>query len=176
MQKIHFVVLLLMIFTASCSNEKKYHYTAKNYWNERISGNKSTLESFIKVYSQGSDSIFHCTFYYPNGKIKSKVVHQNDRLMEILFVHDTNGNTLPFGKLSNRNGTVIQYDNETGVPKYKGKYKSGNKEGWWITYHFKGEILDSTFYQNGFPQQPKSTDALNQLIDAFGPMKNNWYR
>lgn len=127
MQKIHFVFLLLMIFTASCTNEKKYQYTAKSYWNEQISGNKSTLESFIKVYSQGSDSIFHCTFYYPNGKIKSKVVHQNDRLMEILFVHDTNGNTLPYGKLSNGNGTVIQYDNETGIPKYKGKYSSGNK-------------------------------------------------
>ena len=101
---------------------------------------------------------------------------KNDLLMEIETVLDTNGKKMNFGKFKNGNGYVIEYSSDDGIPENEGLYVNGNKEGWWKIYHFSGEIMDSTFYKDGFPQIERDDNSLSELLDLFGPLKNNRYR
>ena len=171
------ILLALAIFMLSCSHPKKVlEYEGKEYWGEYHAGDTTTLQMEYTVYSQGSDTLIDYVNYYQNGSLKSKVTMKNDLLMEIHMVLDTLGKPMNFGQLENGNGYVIQFDSDDGSPEYEGLYVKGNKKGWWKTYHFTGSIMDSTFYKKGFPQHPPSDNSLDELLDLFGPMKNNLYR
>ena len=169
-------IITIVLLLIGCRNSKKFEYEGKEYWGENHAGNDSTLHQEYKVYSQGSDTIIHFVNYYQNGKLKSKVVMKNDLLMEIEIVLDTLGKKMNFGDFKNGNGYVIEYSSDDGSPENQGLYVNGNKEGWWKIYHFTGTIMDSTFYKDGFPQFEKSDNALDELIDTFGPLKNNLYQ
>ena len=170
-------ILTIVLFIIGCKNpEKVFEYEGKEYWGEYHAGNDTTLQVEYKVYSQGSDTLIHSTNYYQNGKLKSKVIMKNDLLMEIELVLDTLGNKINYGKFKNGNGYVIEFTSDDGSPEQEGLYVNGNKEGWWKTYHFTGTIMDSTFYKEGFPQFEKSDSGLDELLDSFGPLKNNLYQ
>lgn len=117
----------------------------------------------------------YLTNYYSNGKPKSKVILKGDGLWNIAFVYDTLGKPKQFGSLKNGTGCVTQYNSEDGNPGSAGCYKDGQKEGWWKNYHFKGSILDSNLYKNGYQQVEDTENALSELMGSFGEMKNNYY-
>lgn len=170
------ILTLVIILLSGCSPKKVFEYEGKEYWEEYQAGDTTTLQQEYKVYSHGSDTLIYFTNYYTNGKLKSKVVMKNDLLWEIKFVLDTLGKNKIFGNFKNGNGYVIEFTDDEGIPEKEGKYVNGNKEGWWKIYHFTGTIMDSTFYKEGFPQHEKSDDALDELLDIFGPLKNNLYK
>lgn len=174
MKTIFLVTVLLIII--GCKNQKKFEYEIKEYWGENDPEKDKILRTKYKVYSQGFDTIFYLTNYYESGKLKSKVVMKNDLLMEIDFVLDTLGRKMTFGNFKNGNGYVIRYSSFDGSPENEGLYVNGDKQGWWKNYHFTGNVIDSTFYKDGFTQYKKSKNSLNQLIETFGPMKNNLYQ
>lgn len=95
-------------------------------------------------------------------------------LMEIKLVLDTAGNKLNYGKFKNGNGYVMEFDFH-GSPRREGRYVNGNREGWWKDYHYKGYIIDSTYYINGYPQYDAPSNSVDSLIDMFGAYKNNSY-
>lgn len=171
-----YTIFILLFLIVSCGDSKKiFHYEGEEFWSEHHAKNTTTLHYEYEVYSKGSDTIVHITNYYQNGSLKSKVIMKNDQLKEIEFVKDSLGNNLDYGKLKSGNGYVIQYSSYNGVPEEEGRYINGNREGWWKTYHYTGWIMDSTYYENGYPQYPESDDAIMSLLDLFGPMKNNLY-
>ncbi|HRO75063.1 MAG TPA: hypothetical protein PLP27_02810 [Crocinitomicaceae bacterium] len=170
------VTIMTIVLLVGCENSKKFEYEGKEYWSEYRAGNKTTLQQEYKVFSQGLDTIIHFTNYYQNGKLKSKVVMKNNLLMEIELVLDTLGNKMNFGNFKNGNGYVIEYSSDDSSPENEGRYVKGNKQGWWKNYHFTGTIIDSTFYKDGFPQFEKSDNVLTEVLDSFGPFKNNLYK
>ncbi len=170
------IIIITLLLIIGCENPKKFEYGGKVYWGENHAGNDRTLQQEYKVYSQGSDTIIHFTNYYQNGKLKSKVVMNNDLLMEIEFVLDTRGKKMNFGNFKNGNGYVVEYSSADGLPENEGLYVDGNKQGWWKVYHYTGTIMDSTYYKDGFPQHDKSNNALDELLSSLEPMKNNLYK
>ena len=170
-------VFLMLFFVACESKNKKLLYSGSEKWNESIAGDTTTLRQQYKVYAQGEDTLIYFTNYFTTGKLKSKVIMKNDLLWEIEFVLDTLGKKKKFGKLKNGNGYVIEFTDDTDQPEKKGKYINGNKEGWWMRYHYTGSILDSTLYKDGFDLSTKANNsALEVLIGAPGTCKNNYYR
>jgi len=169
--------ILTLIFVSCRNSDKVFEYGGSENWGEHYAGNTNTLHQEFKVYSQGNDTLIYFTNYYPNGKMKSKVVMKNDGLWEIKFVLDTLGNKRHFGKLKNGTGYVIEFTDDLGVREHEGKYVNGNKEGWWKHYHFKGAIMDSTLYKEGYDISSQAGNtALDVLIGPPGSMKNNYYR
>lgn len=172
-------IVYILFFAAallSCVSSKKVLLSSgQEYWSEFHAGDTTTLQTEYEVYLQGADTMLHFTNYYQTGALKSKVIMKNDLLMEISLVQDTLGNELDFGNLKDGNGYVVQYRNDGLGPDQEGLYVNGNREGWWKTYHYSGNILDSTFYKAGFPQYPEPENSLDSLLDLFGPMKNNLY-
>ena len=176
MKNITTILAVALLVLNGCSSKKVFQYEGKEYWGKHHAGNTTTIQQEYKVYTSGSDTIIHYTNYYQNGKLKSKVIIENDRLLEIELVVDTLGKPMNFGQFKNGNGYVVQYSTDDGSPEYEGQYINGNKEGWWKRYHFSGSIMDSTLYKEGFPQYDKTDNLVDELIDVFGPLKNNMYR
>lgn len=172
-------IVYILFFSAvllSCVSSKKVPLSSgKEYWSEFHSGDTITLQTEYEVYIQGVDTFMHFTNYYQNGALKSKVIMKNDLLIDIHLVQDTIGNNLDFGNFKNGNGYVIQYRSDGLGPGEEGLYVNGNREGWWKTYHYTGSILDSTLYQEGFPQYQEPSNSLDTLLNLFGQMKNNLY-
>ena len=171
-----FCFILGIFLFSSCSNtEKKLKSQGVDYWGESHAGDTTTIQTAWSVYFEGKDTMTYSTNYYTNGKLKSKVVYKGEGLWNIEFVLDTLGNHKPFGEFKDGTGCVTQYSFEDGNPASKGCYKNGNKEGWWLTYHYTGVISDSSLYKNGYDQRNRGDSALEGLLDLFGEMKNNLY-
>ncbi len=169
----YFTLSLILI---ACGSSRKVLYQNKEYWGEHHAGNTQTLQLEYKAVLAGSDTISYLTNYYQNGALKSKVIMKNELLLEIEMVLDTVGNKMNYGNLKNGNGYVIQFSKDDASPEREGLYVDGNREGWWKNYHYTGYISDSTFYKNGYAQFPPSENTLEDLLDLFGPIKNNLYQ
>jgi len=171
-------VILLVIIIMGCNNSAKvFQYSRSENWGEADAGDTTTLHTEYSVYFQRDDTLVYCTNYYTNGKLKSKVHYKNDGVWQIEFVLDTLGNKKHFGKLKDGTGYVIEYRDDSGSIENKGMYVNGNKEGWWINYHFTGTIIDSTLYKEGYDISSKAGNtALEELIGPPGALKNNGYR
>jgi len=172
------IVIASALFFIGCKPPTKvFQYARTEKWSEEHAGDTNTLQTEYNVYYQGDDTLIYCTNYYTNGKLKSKVIHKNDGIWKIELVLDTLGNEKQFGKLTNGNGYVKQYNDATGMIENKGMYVNGNKEGWWKNYHFTGTIIDSILYKEGYDISSKAgNSSLEALIGPPGSLKNNLYR
>lgn len=169
-----FTFLAFILF--SCTNKKKILiFKEAENWSSSDSLVPPVIRHDYTGFLSGSDTLLYISNYYPNGKLKSKVVLKNSCIWKIRTVRDTLGKPLYFGHFKNGTGYVIQYTEDTGIRESKGKFVNGVKEGWWKRYHYLGSVLDSTFYINGYAQLPKSTDALDQLLDVLGPINESYY-
>lgn len=170
--------VFLMLFFVACENKsKKLLYSGSEKWNESVTGDTTTLRQHYEVYTQGEDTLIYFTNYFTTGKLKSKVIMKNDLLWEIEFVLYTLGNKKKFGKLKNGSGYVVEFTDDTDQPENSGKYINGNKEGWWMRYHFTGSVIDSTLYKDGFDISSKANNSgLELLIGDPGTNKNNYYK
>ncbi len=168
----------MTLISTACTHQNKVLVSAgSENWGEHHAGDTVTLHQEFKIYAQGKDTLIYFTNYYTNGKLKSKVMMKNDLLWEIQFVMDSLGNKKKFGSLKHGNGSVIEYSDDKGEPEQKGKFIKGNREGWWINYHFTGSILDSTLYKEGYNiSSPASNNVLEKLIGSPGSVKYNYYR
>lgn len=173
-RSIKLILVLFLMFSCTSSEKKLLGKGAEN-WSEFHAGNTTTIHTEWLVYQEGRDTMTYLTNYYSNGKPKSKVILKGDGLWNIAFVYDTLGKPKQFGSLKNGTGCVTQYNSEDGNPVSAGCYKDGQKEGWWKNYHFKGSILDSNLYKNGYQQVEDTENALSELMGSFGEMKNNYY-
>lgn len=178
--KITLAISVSILILVCCNNPKKVILeSGTEYWSENHAGDTTTLHTEYEFYSLGSDTLVQFTNYYKNGNLKSKVLMKNDLLVDIEFVLDTLGDKMNFGSIKNGNGYVIEFSDDDGAPENERLYVNGDKEGWWKNYHFNGYILDSVFYKEGYAQRAPSIDTLNtldQLLDLFDPIKNNYYR
>jgi hypothetical protein len=169
-------LILALFLLLSCTNtEKQLLAEGADKWSEFSAGDTSTIHTEWMVFKEGKDTMTYLTNYYANGKLKSKVLLKGDGVWNIEFVNDTLGKPKQFGKLKNGNGCVTQFNSEDGNPVSAGCYKNGQKEGWWKNFHFKGSVLDSSFYINGYEHVEDSENALTDLMGLFGEMKNNYY-
>ncbi len=169
--------LSCVILLISCTGQKKvFEYGGAEYWSEFHAGDTTTLQYEYEAYSQGTDTIVYYTNYYTTGALKSKVVMKNDLLMEIELLKDTLGNKLDFGNFKNGNGYAVEYSDDGNGKDQEGEYVDGNREGWWMIYHYSGEIGDSLFYEQGYLQLGTPRNSLDSLLQLFGPVKHNLYR
>jgi len=169
---------LLILFSSACNiNNETILFESQENWGQWHAGDTTSIMYRMKATKSGDDTIYSTVYYYPNGIEKTKTVFVNDRLKSIFFVNDTNGNSYSFGGVINGTGHVKQYDHQ-GTLLYSGNYENGNKEGWWYRYHFKGEIMDSTLYKDGFDICTKDSSWINDMFGVFGDfsgIKDNWY-
>lgn len=168
-------ILVLFVLFSCTSTEKKLLGKGADNWPESYAGDSTTIHTEWISYKEGKDTMTYITNYYSNGKPKSKVILKGDGLWNIEFVNDTLGNPKHFGTLKDGTGCVTQFNSEDGNPVSAGCYQNGQKEGWWKNYHFKGSILDSSFYKNGYQHVEDTENALSELMGIFGEMKNNYY-
>ena len=171
---ISYYFIMTSILIACNQYKETILYEEQEYWGEWYAGDTTSIQYNMRAVKKGNDTIYHTTYYYPNGVEKTKTEFINDRLKSIYFVNDTIGNPYDFGKIENGTGHVKQYDHQ-GTLIYSGNYKSGNKEGWWYSYHFKGKILDSIIYKDGVNISDKDTTWIDDLFGDISKMKNNWY-
>lgn len=167
--------LLLMMFLISC-NEKseKTLFEQQENWGESFAGDTTSIHFKLKAIKSGKDTIYQITHYYPNGIEKTKTVMVNDRLNSIIYVNDTLGNPYDYGKLENGSGYVKQYDYQ-GTLTNAGSYLNGNRNGWWYRYSFKGELIDSILYKEGYAIDLKDTTWIDELFGHISLWKNNYY-
>lgn len=168
----YFNIIFLLSFCSS--NKETILFEEQENWGQWHAGDTTSIMYKMQAIKKGNDTIYTTVYYYPNGIEKTKTVFMNDRLMKIYFVNDTTGKPYDFGKIDNGIGHVKQYDHQ-GTLIYSGNYQNGNKEGWWYSYHFKGEILDSILYKNGYNISSKDTTWIDELFGHISQRKNNWY-
>jgi len=169
-----YCVLTLFVVSSCNQNKETVLFEKQENWGQWHAGDTTSIMYKMKAIKKDNDTIYNTVYYYPNGIEKTKTVFVNVRLLTIYFVNDTSGNPYDFGKIDNGTGHVKQYDHQ-GTLIYSGNYKNGNKEGWWYFYHFKGEIMDSTLYNDGYNISDKDTTWIDELFGHISQMKNNWY-
>lgn len=171
------IVMVISLFWGGCKNADRIVLSkGSENWSEFHAGSPSKIQMEWEAYKVGADTMIYYTNYYTNGMLKSRVVMKNDGLWQIECVFDTLGKEMNFGHLKDGNGYVVEYDCDYGNPEQEGLYVDGNKEGWWKKYHYQGKLMDSTWYEGGYGVIQSDGDILMELIDLFGPLKNNLYR
>ncbi len=148
------VGIFLVVIVASCATKPKIEY---DYW--RFENGDSTVRLSMETVNETVHG--YCMKYYKNGQLLSKVRYENDKPMDIICVYDSLGNPLNYGHLKNGNGCVISYSDKYGTPQYSGCYVDGEREGWWKSYTFKGEFVDSFFCVKG---DCKETTSLFRYV------------
>jgi antitoxin component YwqK of YwqJK toxin-antitoxin module len=141
--------LPLLLILISCSQgEEVFQYNKKEYWKINGEIDSTKLKDDINVYFNGNDTLLFWKSYYLNGKQRAHVKFGNLKLLHIYSVNDTLGNKLNYGNIKNGNGYIYVWDRD-GYLHESGQIEDGKRNGWWRTYHFKGEILDSSFFKKG---------------------------
>lgn len=135
-------IITLALISSCIGKQLKTHYI---YWDDE---NKSIVKYKMQVNYEGIVDGY-CWHYYRNGQLTSKTRYEDNKLMEIYTVYDTLGNNLNYGSLTNGTGYVIFYDEKKGIKHTSGPYKNGLRNGWWKRYNFRGDIMDSLFFENG---------------------------
>ena len=171
-----YLIPLIIILLISCnySQREVFLYEKSENWGEWHAGDSTSIQYKLKVYRKGNNLIYYTTNFYPNGVEKCKTIHIGDKLEKILFVNDTSGHSLDFGKLENGNGHVKVYD-FNGTLESSGNYINGNREGWWMIYNFAGPIMDSTLYEDGFDISTPHYPVLEELMGDKDNIRNNFY-
>lgn len=142
MSKSIFILSLLsvVLFAFKCSTKPLNNNYEEYYYNENG-------DSTLHVKCQG-DKVYECWEYYRNTQLKSHAKYDGDRLTNIFEVYDTSGALLDFGNFKDGNGFVKCYNNN-GELESTGEFRDGMRQGWWVNYHFSGEVIDSVFYDDG---------------------------
>lgn len=171
-----YLILTSCIMAFSCGYSKKevFLFEKTENWGEWHAGDTTSIQFKVKAYKKGKDIIYYTTNFYPNGIEKCETVHINDRLDKVLFVNDTSGQRLEFGKIENGNGHVKVYDFK-GTLEYSGNYINGNREGWWMMYNFSGPIMDSILYKDGFDISTPEDSMINHAFGLTEKLRNNQY-
>ena len=164
----------IVVFSCGYSNKEVFLFEQNENWGEWHAGDTISKHYNLKAYKRGSDVIYYTTNFYPNGVEKCKTVHINDRLDKVYFVNDTGGHSLDFGEIENGNGHVNIYDFK-GTLTHSGNYIDGNKEGWWMIYHFSGYVMDSILYKDGFDISTADNPQLNKIFGVSGDVRDNVY-
>lgn len=95
-------------------------------------------------------------WFYPNGKIKKKLIYEDDRENGIAFLLDSNGFVIIEEEYSN--GYLRD------VKKYNQLDENGNKTGVWRAYFPNGQIKSETSYKEGLK------DGLSKEYDKDGKL------
>src|SRR5690606_3969002 len=123
--------------TLSISNFKNDKLHGKSYF--FFDNHKLQLEvSYNEGTLDGVENRF-----YSNGNIQSKILYKNGKMLEIIEMRDSSGNTLDYGFLKEGNG-FIRFFYPNGKIKDQGSMKKGVKDGWWIFHTNTGLLFDST--------------------------------
>lgn len=139
-----FYVFISLLFF-QCTSDREVYI---EYW--KNSDGTKTDKVKVSISSKNNMIDGYAYVYYSNGQLHSKSYYEENRLLKIVYVFDTLGRPLNFGKLDKKgNGYVIQYSNISGVRLYSGRITNGRKEGWWKTYYENGKTKDSIFYIDG---------------------------
>mgnify|MGYP002780795241 CR=1 FL=1 len=126
----------------------------KSYFkNGKLEGKSISFfeNGLIQIESEFFQDMINGEFieYYNNGQIRCKLKYKNNKLIEIIEVFDSSGNKLSPGLFNDGNGLVnIYYPN--GAIYKQGHFKNGLKSGYWKFYNEKGDLLDSTLYEEGY--------------------------
>jgi antitoxin component YwqK of YwqJK toxin-antitoxin module len=149
MRLFFYSAIILIGLLVSCRGKEVFQYDTKRYW--RVNGNDdlTKIKDNINVYYDGVDSLLDWRSYYLNGQMRSHVkFDDNSRILKIYEVYDTLGHRVNFGHLKNGTGYIYRLDNK-GRLEESGNLIHGKRNGWWKTYHYKGYVLDSTYYDMG---------------------------
>lgn len=85
-----------------------------------------------------------------NGKIRRHYVYEDDRLMDVISIYDSNGNNLYYSNIKRGTGHLKEYD-INGNSSQWGNYIEGKKEGYWYIRSNTGHT-DSVLYINNIMQ------------------------
>lgn len=142
-------ILPVLIVVFACSQGKEvFQYNDKEYWSIDGKIDSTKIMDDVDIYYNGTDTLLDWKSYYINGQQRAHVKFGENRIIEIYNVYDTLGNKLDFGKLKNGNGYIYIWDRD-GYLHESGSLVEGKRDGWWRSYHYKGEVLDSSFYTQG---------------------------
>lgn len=90
--------------------------------------------------------------YCDNNQLKSIVVYNQDKIVEIKEYYNKQGKKLNFGYIDKGNGYLYRY-NCDGVLNESGPVVDGYRNGYWNVYYTNGiEVRDSVLYINGVSQ------------------------
>jgi len=110
----------------------KFTYYSKN-------GSISSTDIYSDNKRNGIQKVWH-----DNGQIWIEEEYDNGKLMNILYLYDSEGNTLNYGSLKNGNGYINRYDENNNITK-KISYKNGVLDGKYKDYEKGKEYL----FENG---------------------------
>src|SRR5690606_5956418 len=96
-----YLIFTIPIIALACGYTDKeiFLFEQSENWGKWQAGDTTSIQYKVKAYKKGNDIIYYTTNFYPNGIEKCQTVHINDRLDKVLFVNDTSGQRLEFGKI-----------------------------------------------------------------------------
>jgi len=95
-------------------------------------------------------------YYYPSGKIQSKMNFTEKGTLAAISLFYENGTQKATGFYRNKkkHGSWKYYDSETGSLVSEENYSNGIKNGIWIVYYPNGKVVSEVTWQNGLRNGP----------------------
>ena len=144
-----YIVTIFGFLLQSCRGKEVFQYKHKSYWRVNGVDDSTKVKQDVSVYFDGVDSLLYWKSFYINGQMRSYVkFDDNNRILEIYEVYDTSGVKVNFGHLKNGTGYIYRWDDK-GRLNESGNLLDGKRNGWWLNYHYKGYVSDSTYYTMG---------------------------
>lgn len=161
------ILLFLISFTISCNHsslniETKYEVFFGDTLGQIIEDRKTGI---VKVLHFNDHKMVYAIYHYKNqklhgittkycenGRVKSRVVFDQDKIVAILDYYNETGKALNIGELRKRAGYLYRFDCDGRLIE-SGPIVNGFRNGFWKKYYYDGlEIRDSILYIDGVSQ------------------------
>jgi len=161
MKRMLLIALLLMIITGGQAQEfhdghiNKADKEGRRQGIWRLYDDEGNLKFTGEYYNGKPVSDFK--FYYPNGKTRAVITHQDSGRIAYARNYYTNGRLMATGKYidQKKDSTWLYYSELDGALSAEEQYKDARKEGTWKTYYpEEGGVAEEYTYVNDIKQGP----------------------